>query len=147
MRVKICLWTSMAGRSLRKQFYGTYTKATCRNLVKFSCRRQNAPTFVGAFYFKRSVLAATYSRLATTIGAEGLNCRVRNENGCFPFAKPPTHNFQTKDLFAENRRATQEIRKQSTLFQSVSIATLTIPFESSVGVLVRLGSTNCFAST
>src|SRR3989344_6002474 len=45
--------------------------------------------------FKNYVLAATYSCLATTIGADGLNYRVRNENGCTPIAKPPTHNFQT----------------------------------------------------
>ena len=69
---------------------------------------------------KLFVLAPTYSRLATTLGSGGLNFRVRNENGCDPsdkapeqnflthsvgwelakrdvppFAKPPTHNFQT----------------------------------------------------
>ena len=43
----------------------------------------NAKTrdFVPGFRFEHSVLAVTYSCLATTIGAGGLNCRVRNENG------------------------------------------------------------------
>ena len=38
---------------------------------------------------KLSVLATTYSRTrraSTTIGAGGLNFRVRNENGCTPAA-------------------------------------------------------------
>ena len=52
------------------------------------------PFGTGRFSFEFFVLAATYSCLATTIGAEGLNCRVRNENGCTPFAKPPTQNTQ-----------------------------------------------------
>ncbi len=38
---------------------------------------------------ERSNLAATYSPLASTIGARELNFRVRNENGCFPSAEPP----------------------------------------------------------
>jgi hypothetical protein len=50
--------------------------------------------FIKILSIKDFVLAATYSRLSTTIGAEGLNCRVRNENGCTPFAKPPTQNLQ-----------------------------------------------------
>ncbi len=35
-------------------------------------------------------LAVTYSPLASTIGAEKLNFRVRNGNGCTLLAKPPT---------------------------------------------------------
>ena len=48
------------------------------------------------------MLAATYSCLATTIGADGLNCRVRNENGCNTVAKPPTQKAQSL-LFVERR--------------------------------------------
>ena len=42
-----------------------------------------------AFIQKEALLAMTYSRRScapTTIGAEGLNCRVRDGTGCFPFA-------------------------------------------------------------
>lgn len=43
----------------------------------------------GVFCLKCSVLAASYSCLSTTIASTGLNCRVRNENGCDPGDKPP----------------------------------------------------------
>ena len=43
---------------------------------------------------ENSVLAATYSPLASTIGTTGLNFRVRNENGCDPSVKPPTQKTQ-----------------------------------------------------
>ena len=40
-------------------------------------------------------LAATYSPTkGSTIGARGLNFRVRNGNGWTPTAKPPTLNLQ-----------------------------------------------------
>ncbi len=51
-----------------------------KNLAPDSRTKSSIPLFV---------LAATYSCLATTIGADGLNCRVRNENGCNTVAKPP----------------------------------------------------------
>ena len=71
----------------------------------------------GSFLFEHSVLAATYSCLTTTIGADGLNCRVRDENGCNTVAKPPTQKAQigvsragfcsfilkTKQVKAENK--------------------------------------------
>gem|GEM_PF-5907795 len=85
--------------------------------------------------FKNYVLAATYSRLSTTIGAEGLNCRVRNENGCTPFAKPPTHNFQTNDQYSLTLKSDTDTR-----ILAFCHATPKIPFESSVGELVHLGS-------
>ncbi len=31
----------------------------------------------------------------STIGSGGLNCRVRNENGCGPTDKPPEQNIQS----------------------------------------------------
>ena len=38
------------------------------------------------------MLAMTYSPFKeSTIGASGLNFRVRNENGCTPTAEPPTY--------------------------------------------------------
>ena len=43
----------------------------------------------GGFCFTYSVLATSYSRLATTIASTGLNCRVRNENGCDPSDESP----------------------------------------------------------
>ena len=43
---------------------------------------------------KNYVLAATYSRLATTIGADGLNFRVRKENGCDPSDEALAQNIQ-----------------------------------------------------
>src|SRR3989344_6091853 len=49
-------------------------------------------------WLEYSVLAATYSCLTTTIGADGLNCRVRNENGCNTVAKPPTHNIRISNV-------------------------------------------------
>jgi len=49
---------------------------------------------VGFIYFEHSVLAPTYSPLASTIGSGGLNCRVRNENGCTPSDEAPTQRAQ-----------------------------------------------------
>ena len=45
--------------------------------------------------FGKNNAAITYSRLATTIGAGGLNFRVRNENGCDPTAEAPAQNAQS----------------------------------------------------
>ena len=41
------------------------------------------------------VLAPSYSRLSTTIASTGLNCRVRNENGCNPTDEAPEQNLQS----------------------------------------------------
>ncbi len=41
------------------------------------------------------MLALTYSPLSSTIGAGGLNFRVRNENGCDPAAKAPAQRAQS----------------------------------------------------
>ena len=49
---------------------------------------------VRAARFEFSVLAPSYSCLSTTIASGGLNCRVRNENGCTPSDKAPTQNTQ-----------------------------------------------------
>lgn len=46
----------------------------------------------GKVKIKYSVLAPSYSRLATTIASTRLNCRVRNENGCFPSDEALAHN-------------------------------------------------------
>jgi hypothetical protein len=35
----------------------------------------------------------------STIGSGGLNCRVRNENGCGPTDKPPEQNIQSLERF------------------------------------------------
>jgi hypothetical protein len=48
------------------------------------------------------VLAPTYSCLATTIGSDGLNYRVRDENGCTPIDKAPTRNTQRHARDANN---------------------------------------------
>src|SRR3989338_10983276 len=48
----------------------------------------------GFRFFEHSVLAPTYSRLSTTIGAGGLNFRVRKENGCDPTAEAPARSAQ-----------------------------------------------------
>jgi len=40
------------------------------------------------------MLAPSYSRLATTIASEKLNCRVRNGNGCTLFDEAPTYNIR-----------------------------------------------------
>ena len=53
------------------------------------------PAHTRGFCFEHSVLAPTYSRLSTTIGAGGLNYRVRNENGCDPTAEAPARNAQS----------------------------------------------------
>ena len=44
---------------------------------------------------ERTVLAPTYSPLASTIGSGGLNCRVRNEDGCTPADEAPTQYVQS----------------------------------------------------
>ena len=58
------------------------------------------------------MLAPTYSCIATTIGSTGLNCRVRNENGCDPGDKALAHNirysifkFQKDPHVVDTRRA------------------------------------------
>lgn len=43
-----------------------------------------------------SVLAPTYSPLASTIGASGLNFRVRNGIGCGPKDESPDRNFGSR---------------------------------------------------
>src|SRR3989344_526469 len=68
--------------------------------------------------FEHSVLAATYSRLSTTIGADGLNCRVRKENGCFPIAKPPTQKAQTFCLIFYEKRYIKEFVLSVLLFDT-----------------------------
>ena len=66
---------------------------------------------------------------------------------------PPNHQHTIfKQLRPLDRRAIRKIRKQCTLLRSFrsfegQCATLTIPFESSVGGLVHLGYTHCCAST
>src|SRR3989344_5362674 len=82
------------------------------------------------------VLAASYSPLSSTIASTGLNCRVRNENGCDPSDKPPERNFQRT---AVETKSDKKVRKQ--------YATPTIPVESSVGGLVHLGYTHYCASS
>ena len=44
------------------------------------------PTLWGAFCLHRRRPTLPHSLPCSTIGAEGLNCRVRDGNGCFPFA-------------------------------------------------------------
>ena len=44
--------------------------------------------------FQCFVLAPSYSRLSTTIASGGLNCRVRNENGCDPSDKALAQNTE-----------------------------------------------------
>ena len=63
---------------------------------------------MGCFNFEHSVLAATYSRLATTIGADELNCRVRKENGCTLIAKPPTQKARSL-LFVFTKSYTSKV--------------------------------------
>jgi hypothetical protein len=61
-------------------------------------------------------LAATYSPFKeSTIGARGLNFRVRNENGCTPAAKPPTlkADFNDLDTLKRCRPSMQNIRDGS----------------------------------
>lgn len=49
----------------------------------------------GGLLFKCIVLAASYSPLHKgTIASTGLNCRVRNENGCGPRDEPPRQYIQ-----------------------------------------------------
>lgn len=54
------------------------------------------------FGFEHSVLAPTYSPLASTIGSRGLNFRVRKENGCDPSDKAPTQNVQRPIFLSGN---------------------------------------------
>ena len=61
--------------------------------------------------FTLSVLATSYSRLSTTIASRGLNCRVRNENGCDPSDKAPEQNFQTQKILSLK---TEERHKKKT---------------------------------
>ena len=68
-----------------------------------------------------------------------------------PIAKPPTHNFQTTLPARTYRpvRAGVVDNEEQTISKNLESvhATPTIPFESSVGRLVRLGSTHYCAST
>ena len=60
-------------------------------------RKTADPLGVHKIKFKKVstfVLATSYSCLATTIASTGLNCRVRNENGCDTSDKSPERNFQ-----------------------------------------------------
>ena len=62
----------------------------------------------GLFCFERSVLAPSYSRLSTTIASGGLNCRVRNENGCTPSDEAPTQKAQKLSVLLDH----EELHKQ-----------------------------------
>src|SRR3989344_2948105 len=55
---------------------------------------KHKPPFRAVCAFENSVLATSYSRLATKIASTGLNCRVRNENGGDPSDKSPEQNLQ-----------------------------------------------------
>ncbi len=61
----------------------------------FSLVTNRSPALI--FIFALFVLATSYSCLATTIASGGLNCRVRNENGCGPSDKSPG---QKEQLFS-----------------------------------------------
>ena len=82
----------------------------------------------------------------TTIAASGLNCRVRNENGCDPAAKPPEPNtrnshFVLKDLKGESVgdfKHAKGVQKTVVLYR--------VPHER-LDILVHLGSAPCGAST
>ena len=54
------------------------------------CKKTKAPVlWTGAFHKNTSRRRPTlpHTCACSTIGAEGLNCRVRNGNGCFPLAR------------------------------------------------------------
>ncbi len=80
--------------------------------------KRKRPPCGSLFLFKHSVLAPTYSPLASTIGSRGLNCRVRKENGCDPSDKAPTQNAQMSILrplitksYPALRKATQGMQE------------------------------------
>ena len=54
----------------------------------------------------------------STIGAEGLNCRVRNGNGCFPLANI-TGKLESKEQRLNNRIGCYETSETSTKAQSI----------------------------
>ena len=106
-------------------------------------------------WLEYSVLAATYSCLTTTIGADGLNCRVRNENGCNTVAKPPTHNIRFSSLSETCSLKTEGDNLKERIFYSPPSHKATkgtarlSQFLSRVliGGLVRLGSSDYSPST
>ena len=89
----------------------------------------------------------------STIGAEGLNFRVRNGTGCFPFA------IATETLWRCNLRPASRSRphlKNRTVDAQHSLAAVRDPEESRtrarveakpLGLLVPVSSTRCRAST
>ena len=65
-------------------------KSPCFAFAWLKLRRTAPPSGTCRRTLKHKVLALTYShtpRGCITIGAEGLNCCVRNENRCDPFAR------------------------------------------------------------
>jgi hypothetical protein len=78
----------------------------------------------------------------STIGANELNFRVRNENGCDPIAKAPAQSMQFNSTRTEYLNYVFNIR------YAVEIIDVThrVPCER-LDILVLLGSTPCGAST
>ena len=114
--------------------------------------------------FILSVLATSYSRLATTIASRGLNYRVpvvemlkitfwRLATLAFRLPSPQEgltavfgmRTGVTPPMKHQNGTLNTFVYEKHTSMQeeSRSYATPTIPYKSSVGVLVRLGSRDC----
>ena len=63
-------------------------KVMCEIVFLVVCRKNKAQHILMYWATNNSWQRPTlpHSHPCSTIGAEGLNCRVRNGNGCFPFA-------------------------------------------------------------
>ena len=68
------------------------------------------------------MLAPSYSRLATTIASRGLNCRVRNENGCGPSDEALAHNTEMNLILRQPKNDTKRnsIENKSRLSQPLT---------------------------
>ena len=68
-----------------------------RTLTRIRPKKQKALN-EGLEDYSRRRPTLPHSYLCSTIGAEGLNCRVRNGNGCFPLAKTTGKLYKLKNL-------------------------------------------------
>ena len=72
--------------------------------VRFPARKDEGGACAPPSGFPGRVLLSRAIYRHSTIGAEGLNCRVRNGNGCFPLAMATGNSFTNARGLSADRR-------------------------------------------